>query len=74
MNSLGIPDPLTDHFALQDLRKVAPWVWEEIEAVGIDEFDNTLRQQGGSIDDALPMRTWVAALTRSHSQLWSVAG
>jgi hypothetical protein len=65
-----ILDPLADKFALADLPKVAPWVYEEIAVIGIKQIDHAVAELGENPREPQLMRTWVAAIDRQHSALW----
>lgn len=65
-----IPDPLTDKFNLDELPRIAPWVFDEIASIGVNDVKHTLAEMGENPDDAQFMRTWVSAISRNHSDIW----
>lgn len=66
-----VPDPLTDKFSLADLPRIAPWVFDEITAIGVDEVKHTIADLGEDPDEPHSMPMWVSAMSRSHGELWS---
>lgn len=66
-----IPDPLTDKFDLADLPHIAPWVYDEITAAGEGTVKDEVAHMGLDPDEPQAMPTWVLALERCHSPLWS---
>jgi hypothetical protein len=65
-----IPDPLTDKFSLDELPRIAPWVYDEITAIGVDEVEHTIADMGENPNAPQRMQTWVAALSHHHSDFW----
>lgn len=68
-----IPDPLTDKFALNELPRIAPWVYEEITSVGSENIKSILADRGCDGDEPQPMTTWVSALSACHSNVWQAS-
>ena len=66
-----IPNPLIDKFNLGDLIKVAPWVYEDIQAVGPQVVKNAVQKMGLEPDEPQAMMTWVSAVSQCHSDLWN---
>jgi hypothetical protein len=58
----NIPDPLTDTFELIELRRIAPWIWEDVQRVGADRLLVAIRQRGADPGQPQMMQTYVAAL------------
>lgn len=67
---MRIPDPLNDKFRLDELPSIAPWVYDEITSVGVDQVKNAIAETGEDPDGAQPMTCWVTALQSRHSRLW----
>jgi hypothetical protein len=65
-----IPDPLKDSFLLLDLWRLAPWVAEQVQRLGMDAIDRELARLGHSSSEALPMEVWVTAISRANTPLW----
>jgi len=65
-----IPDPLIDRFDLDDLPRIAPWVYDEITSIGVNEVKHTIADMGEDPSESLLMRTWVEALTHHRSKIW----
>ncbi|WP_127752571.1 hypothetical protein [Devosia sp. 1566] len=65
-----IRDPLTDRFDLDELPRVAPWVYDEITSIGVNEVRDTIADMGEDPTESLLMRTWVEALTQHRSKIW----
>jgi hypothetical protein len=65
-----IPDPITDKFDLSELPRIAPWVYDEITAIGVDEVEHTIADMGEDPKSPLRMQTWVAAVSHHHSAFW----
>lgn len=65
-----IRDPLTEKFSLDELPKIAPWVYDEVTAIGVDEVKGTIAEMGEDPDAPQLMPTWVSAVSRNHSDLW----
>ena len=63
-----IRDPLVEHFTLEELPKIAPWVAEQIEAEGRGRVFAILEDMG-ELESAHSMRSWVTALHRSTGGL-----
>jgi hypothetical protein len=63
------PDPLRDHFAIEQLPAIAPWIAEQIQAIGRDRIFATIAAAGDDPDEALPMSTWVAAIQHYTSPI-----
>lgn len=51
-------------FAYGELRRLAPWVFEQIAAFGPEAVAAALAEEGEDFDDALPMHVWVTAIQR----------
>lgn len=66
-----IPDPLIDKFSMGELIRVAPWVYEDIQAVGPRTIASVVKDMGLVPEEPQAMTTWVSAVTRCHSQLWN---
>ena len=66
-----IPNPLIDKFSLGELIKVAPWVYEDIQAVGPQTVKSIVQDMGLEPDEPQAMTTWVSAVTQCHSALWN---
>ena len=56
------PDPLKDHFAVEQLPAIAPWIAEQIQSIGRDRIFAAIAAAGEDPDQPLPMSTWVAAI------------
>ncbi|MDB5473183.1 MAG: hypothetical protein JWP99_486 [Devosia sp.] len=65
-----IANPLTDKFALDELPKIAPWVYEQIIAVGTVNVTMLLESSAPDETAQYPMTAWVSALSACHSELW----
>jgi len=65
-----IPDPLTDKFALSELPRIAPWVAEELQALGMPEVCARLQSVGLDPHSPQLMSTWVSVVTNDRSPLW----
>jgi hypothetical protein len=68
-----IRDPLTEKFSLGELPKIAPWIYDEVTAIGIDEVEHTFAEMGEEPQGPHSMQSWVAALSRNHPGIWAVA-
>lgn len=66
-----IRDPLIDRFEIDELTKMAPWVYEEIQAIGADRIRSAIADQGFDAKEPQSMQTWVSAIRACHSDLWS---
>jgi hypothetical protein len=66
-----IPNPLLDKFSLGELIRVAPWVYEDIQAVGPQIVKGVVRDMGLEPEEPQAMTTWVSAVTQCHSALWN---
>jgi hypothetical protein len=66
-----IPNPLIDKFSMGELIRVAPWVYEDIQAVGPQTVKSVVHDMGLEPDEPQAMTTWVSAVTKCHSQLWN---
>lgn len=71
MFSDRIRDPLTEKFELDELPRIAPWVYDEITAIGVDEVKHTIAEMGQDPDEPQPMQNWVSAVSRHHPDLWN---
>ena len=65
-----IPDPLKDSFLLGDLWRLAPWVAEQVQRLGIDAIERELARLGHSSSEALAMEVWVTDVSRASTALW----
>lgn len=65
-----IADPLKDEFTLSELPRIAPWVYEQIMAVGPSAIMPLLPASGSGDDERYPMTAWVSAVSACHSDLW----
>jgi hypothetical protein len=65
-----VPDPLTDKFHLGELPRIAPWVYDEITAIGVGAVEHTIARMGEDPKDPQRMQTWVAAVSQHHSPFW----
>jgi hypothetical protein len=70
MFSDRIRDPLTEKFELGELPSIAPWVYDEITAIGVDEIKNTIAEMGQDPDEPQQMQNWVSAVSQHHPDLW----
>ena len=61
-----------DTFALSDLPRVAPWVAEQIDTLGIDVVRETVADSGVDPDEPQRIAVWVAAVSRCRGRLWEV--
>src|SRR5262249_20395142 len=59
-----VRDPLIEHFVLDELPKIAPWVAERIAAEGPARIAAILSEMGEP-EAAHSMRSWVTALHRA---------
>ena len=65
-----VRDPLSEKFTVDELPSIAPWVYEEITALGVEEIMHTVADLGENPNDPQSMTTWVTAINRNHSDLW----
>jgi hypothetical protein len=65
-----IRDPLAEKFWLDELPSIAPWIYEEVTTIGIEDIKRTIAGFGESPDEPQLMTTWVSAINRNHSDLW----
>ena len=66
-----IPNPLIDKFSLGELIKVAPWVYEDIQAVGPQTVKSVVQEMGLEPDEPQAMTIWVSAVSQCHSAVWN---
>jgi hypothetical protein len=59
-----LPDPLKDHFALDQLPPIAPWIAEQIERIGRARIIEAVTAAGYDADAPQLMSTWVAAIQK----------
>jgi hypothetical protein len=65
-----VRDPLVEKFTFDELPRIAPWVYDEITALGLEEIKQTIADLGRNPDEPQFMTTWVSAVSRSHSDVW----
>jgi hypothetical protein len=63
-------DPLSGRFRVDELPRIAPWVYEEITEIGSMAVRTQIAELGYSQDEPLAMATWVKVIGRCHSELW----
>jgi hypothetical protein len=69
MSALCLLDPLNGKFALTDLPRVAPWIYEEVAAIGVHQVKSAIASAGADPEAPQPMSQWVRAVTMHRSPI-----
>ena len=64
-------DPIAGRFRLEELPRIAPWIYDEINGLGSAAVKSQIAELGYRDGEPLSMATWVKVIGRCHSELWN---